>query len=51
MRERVSLAGGELKIASQDRGTTLMARFGIQRAETPAGTGGKLRLATEQEAG
>ena len=51
MRERVSLAGGELEIASQDRGTTLMARFGIQRAETPAGAGGKLRLATEQEAG
>jgi signal transduction histidine kinase len=50
MRERVSLAGGELEIASRDHGTTLTARFPIRRVDSSAELS-TLRVVTDQETG
>jgi signal transduction histidine kinase len=52
MRERVSLADGELRISSDSHGTRLEAEFPVKRVEAaplPAAT--NLRLATERDAG
>jgi signal transduction histidine kinase len=48
MRERVSLAGGELKITSGAGGTTIAASFPVKRADAGRAA---LRLATERNAG
>jgi signal transduction histidine kinase len=39
MRERVTLAGGELEISSDDGGTTVNARFPVRRADAPSTSG------------
>jgi signal transduction histidine kinase len=46
MRERVGLAGGELKVTSEATGTTVEATFPVKRAEQAAPGATGLRLAT-----